>query len=98
MIRYNAINLRKDIVRIRKGSTLTTKGKGIILKSIGSLKRYRILSLRKESKLYSKNLTKLSKRKKRSLTTLNPRLTTRTTITRFTKAIRKDPDSSRKSY
>ena len=92
------ISLKENIIKIRKGSTLTIKGKGTILRSIRSLKRYRILSLRKGSKLYSKNLTRLSRRKKRSLTTLNLRLTTRIITTKFTKAIKKDLNSSRKSY
>ena len=92
------ISLKENIVRIRKGSTLIVKGKGIILGSIGSLKRYRILSLKKGSKLYSKNLIRLSKRKKRSFTTLNLRFIIRITTIRFIKAIKKDLDSSRKSY
>ena len=98
MIRYSAISLKENIVRIKKGSTLTTEGKGTILRSIESLERYRIPSLRKGSRLYSRNLTGPSRKKKRSFTTLNPRLVTGTTIVRFTKAIRKDPDSSRKSH
>ena len=98
MIRYSTISLKENIVRIRKGSTLTTEGKGIILRSIGSLERYRIPSLRKGFRLYNRNLTRLSRRKKRSFITLNPRLATKMITTRFIKAIKKDPDSSRKSY
>ena len=42
--------LKIDIIKIKKESTLTIESKGIILKNIGNLRKYKILSLRKKSK------------------------------------------------